>query len=341
MRDKAKAEWRSELAAENCEDSFFPESHAPLLQSLYSESEAERWKLSFPEFRAVLERSARKSAASASAERLQDYLRGLHVRDLGLASGCAAGCEAAWEHFVSTYRSYLRAAAGAILRCPPESLAARELADSLFAELYGMGERKGPERSLFRYFHGRSALKTWLRAVMAQRHIDQVRASKRQVSLDDEESERAREKPPLGIVAQAPDPHREHYLELFRRALDAALRGLESADLQRLRSYYAEEQTLAAIGRKLGEHESSVSRNLERIRRTLREKVETLLRAGFSVANGSTASVGLSDAEIALCFTYAAEDAPIDLDQLLAPSAGSKSKSEPAAKAGKPAQKVD
>ena len=112
------------------------------------------------------------------------------------------------------------------------------------------------------------------------------------------------------------------------------------ADRERLRCYYAEEQTLAAIGRKLGEHESSVSRNLERVRRTLREKVEALLGAGFSVANGSVAHPGLSDAEIAQCFSYAAEEAPIDLDALLpsetekARPAGRKRESKPGSRPG-------
>jgi hypothetical protein len=69
---------------------------------------------------------------------------------------------------------------------------------------------------------------------------------------------------------------------------------------------------LAEIGRKLGEHESSVSRNLERTRRELRHQVEQALRKG---SGGS--GVALSDEQIALCFEYAAEDAPIDLDRLL------------------------
>jgi hypothetical protein len=64
--------------------------------------------------------------------------------------------------------------------------------------------------------------------------------------------------------------------------------------------------TLAEIGRKLGEHESSVSRNLERIRRELRGSIETLLKA----------PPALSEAEIVLCFQYAAEDSPIDFRTL-------------------------
>ena len=81
--------------------------------------------------------------------------------------------------------------------------------------------------------------------------------------------------------------------------------------------YYAAEQTLAEIGRKLGEHESSVSRNLDRTRREVRQQVEQALRKGSSSLDGRTPVGGLSDAQIALCFEYASEDAPIDLDKLL------------------------
>jgi hypothetical protein len=81
--------------------------------------------------------------------------------------------------------------------------------------------------------------------------------------------------------------------------------------------YYCEQQTLAEIGRLLGEHESSVSRNLERIRRDLRRNVEAALRKDSAPVNGGPSQPGLSDAQIALCFQYASEDAPIDLDKLL------------------------
>ena len=68
-----------------------------------------------------------------------------------------------------------------------------ELADSLFAELYGLVDGKGGERSLFRYFHGRSALKTWLRAILAQRHVDRLRESRRWESFDQDDGEEPRQ----------------------------------------------------------------------------------------------------------------------------------------------------
>lgn len=293
---------------------------AALVDSLYVQSSAASWGLARELFAAALARSVQKhfEGGTITPAKLEEYLSALHLEDLVLAAACGAGCEAAWEHFISMYRGYLRAAAAAVLRCRAGSPEACELADSLFAELYGLGDRKTGERSLFRYFHGRSSLKTWLRAVLAQRHVDAVRAGRRFTSMDDAEAGREKVKPRQGLSLELPaDPHRERYIEMFRCALDAALAGLDPRDSERLRLYYAEEQTLAEIGRRLSEHESSVSRNLERVRRDLRRMVEGMLREGRGPANGSAGDQGLSDAEIALCFEYAAKDAPIDLDRML------------------------
>jgi RNA polymerase sigma-70 factor (ECF subfamily) len=290
-----------------------------LLQWLYAQSQAGRWGVARERFASALKRSADKasSPASFSPQKLEQYLRALHLEDLALACACAEGCEAAWEHFVSTYRPYLRSAAAVILRCPSGSAEACDLADSLFSELYGLSAAKGEERSLFRYFHGRSSLKTWLRAVLAQRHIDSIRAGRRFEDLAEEESGDGQRKPLGGPQLQPTDPHRERYVAAFTRALQAALDLLEPKAKETLRLYYAEEKTLAEIGRHLGEHESSVSRHLDRVRRDLRHSVEEILRRGFGAANGVPVQPGLGDAEIALCFEYSSRDTPIDLDKLL------------------------
>ncbi|MGC1618027.1 MAG: sigma-70 family RNA polymerase sigma factor, partial [Candidatus Acidiferrum sp.] len=222
-----------------------------------------------------------------------------------------------WEHFFAAYRGYLRSAAAAILRCSSASAKASELADSVFAELYGLEAGHRRERSLFRYFHGRSSLKTWLRAVLAQRHIDGIRAGRRFESLDDDESKTSAAQRLPRVSTPIADPHRERYNALFVRSLQAALAGLDARDEQRLRLYYAKEQTLAEIGKQLGEHESSVSRNLDRIRLALRHTVEGTLRNGCPAVNGFAAEQGLSDAQISLCFEYASADASFDLEKLL------------------------
>ena len=289
------------------------------LRQLFSQCSADRWQLSFATLESALARSAAKrfAGSSPSVAQLQEYFSALHLNDLALACACAEGSQHAWEEFVARYRSYLRTASAAILRCSVSDPSAIELADSLFTDLYGLSDRNRGGSSLLRYFHGRSSLKTWLRAVLAQRHIDQIRAGKRFASLDDQPSdgEPRRVSEPATVELPA-DPRREQYQQRFREALTSALASLDPRDRTRLRLYYAEDRTLAEIGRAIGEHESSVSRNLERVRKELRNTVEGLLRAGSVAANGSSAAQGLDDAQVALCIQYAAEDAAIDLDRL-------------------------
>jgi RNA polymerase sigma-70 factor len=293
--------------------------NSALVGSLYVQANAERWGLSEEVFAGALERSARKHLASQALTplHLEKYLATLHLEDLALATACTDGMEAAWEHFFNTYRAYLRTAAAAILRCNPASAEACDLADSLFSELYGLAGGKGPERSLFRYFHGRSSLTTWLRAVLARRHIDSIRAGRRFEELAEDETGDGPPRALLGPQAQPVDPHRERYVTSFTRALQTALDRLAPQEKERLRLYYAEEKTLAEIGRLLGEHESSVSRHLDRVRGDLRHAVEDILRSGIGAANGSALQPPMSDAEIALCFECSAGDMPIDLEKLL------------------------
>jgi len=276
--------------------------------SLYAESRAHEWGLSRAQFLAALERSAAKRFAGGGfdSDRLGEYLGTLHLEDLCLASACLEDSEVAWQYFVSQYRGYLRAAASIIMKKGRGGSDALELADSLFAELFGLVDGRRGERSLFRYFHGRSSLKTWLRTILAQRYVDRLRQGRRWEPLETEEQERHGYSPQPGSPEPVRDPHRDRYLARFVAALHQALALLAPADRERLEFYYAREKTLAEIGRTLGEHESSVSRNLERIRRQIRSAIEEILRC----------PPALSEAEIALSFQYAAEDSPIDFRQI-------------------------
>jgi RNA polymerase sigma factor (sigma-70 family) len=302
---------------------YLQPQHQQLIDRLYSQAIEYSWALPRARFQAALERSAAKrfNRDAPPLDKLEEYWGALHLRDLCLAAACADGHADAWDYFVATYRSYLRSAAASILHCAAGSPAAHDLADSLFADLFGLGGTQQSERSLFRYFHGRSSLKTWLRAVLVQRHIDALRSASRFTELDENTVERDNSKIARRPVDSAPpesppDPHRQRYVALFARTLQAALDLLDPRDSERLRLYYADQLTLVEIGRQLGEHESSVSRHLERVRRALRSSVEGLLRAGHLATNGSQAEPGLSEEQISLCFQYASEDAPVDLDTL-------------------------
>ena len=281
---------------------------ALLVESLYSHCGASRWGLLQSQFACGLERSLCKRfpQGSPSSEHLEEYLLTLHMEDLALTTACIEGSESAWEYFVAEYRGYLRAAAGAITKASRYGANPQELADSLFSDLFGLMDGKGGDRSLFRYFHGRSSLKTWLRTVLAQRHVDYIRSQHRMESLDAEDGERPVLPPERLIQHPLQDPHRARYLSCFAAALQHCLKLLPPGDRERLGLYYVRQLKLAEIGRQLGEHESSVSRSLERIRQELRALAERHLRDAFS----------LRDAEIQQCFEYAAEDAPIDFRQL-------------------------
>ena len=275
-----------------------------LLERLYRQAKADRWRLPQTAFLHALEASCRRAFADRepTSRELSRYLLSLRLEDLALACACAEGHAAAWDHFVLEMRPILYRAADAI----DPAGGARELADSLYADLYGLSDRGEPRQSLLRYFHGRSTLATWLRSVLAQRHIDRVRAGRRLEPLHDERHDRQ-------TPSATADPDCTHLVQLLQPAFGRALAALEPRDRLRLGCYYAQELTLAETGRVLHEHEATVSRQLSRTRRRLRDSVTTDLR-----------SQGLSDAEIGRCFECATEhDTGINLERLLHDNAAS------------------
>jgi len=266
---------------------------AALAERLYLKARAERWRVPLERFAEALERGAERGA----------NLDKLHLEDLALACGCAAGDEAAWEHFIREQRPTLYRAAEAL----DPGGSARELADGIYGELF--------ERSLFRYFHGRSSLATWLRAVLAQRHVDRLRAGRRLEPLPDDSGpaeagpyEAGRYASAAAVGPAEAGPHEDRCRKLISSALTRAVSELPSRDRLRLACYYAQELTLAETGKLLGEHEASSSRHLARTRRTLRGEIERRLRDQH----------GLTAAEIADCFAAVSQDpGELDLRQLL------------------------
>lgn len=287
----------------------------PVVNRLYARSRAAGWKLAREKFAAALERSARWRfpGEPPSPRQAEEYLGALHLEDLALACACAEGSEPAWEAFVAAYRSPLRRAAAAILRSAADSANAAELADSLFADLYGWTDAERGRRSLFRWYNGRSKLSTWLRTVLAQRHVDSLRRCRRFESLDEDGAEERLAQRQDCVPADPPDPHRQRYLDLLSRGLHGAIRALAPGDRARLLDYYLSGHTLAELARARSEHEATASRKLERIRRELRTVVVRTLREP---------PASMDEAQIALCFEYALEDWPLDLRALLEEKSG-------------------
>ena len=296
-----------------------------LATELQAEAMCARWGLSQEAFAEGLRRSAGKrfGVEQPDPSEVEAYLKSLHLEDLALACACGEGNEKAWEFFIAHFRQDLRNAASAMLRASgrADDARAEELADSLYAELYGVrSSADGRRKSLFEYFHGRSKLSTWLRAVLAQKQVDMFRTSGRTVSLEGElEGEAPREL--AGRTESVPvDPHREMFIWRFDRALSTALAGLTPRERMILACYYVDQLTLAEIGRLLSEHESTVSRQLERMRRALREGVTQALQHDMPACNGRAAEPALDAAQVELAFEYALQDWPFDLSQALSAS---------------------
>jgi RNA polymerase sigma-70 factor (ECF subfamily) len=268
------------------------------------------WGLTRETFVAAVARSAaqRFSGDSPDDKQVEGYLDSLHARDLALARAASAGNEAAWDFFMAEYRQEMYRAARAISGRPDsQDAGARELADSLYADLYGLRESAGGSRkSLFDYFHGRSKLSTWLRAILAQRYVDEIRRAQKTQPIEDQdggEKQGIAWKDQTSDGDRAGDPERARQMAMLQGALVMALDALGARDRLRLAYYYADELTLAEIGRMLREHEATVSRKLDRTRRELRRSVEAALREGKN----------LSSEQIEACFEHAREQWPFDL----------------------------
>src|SRR5208282_5048597 len=243
--------------------------------ALYVRSGAAAYGMSAQQFAAILDEVLRKylphDSAHASpdnaAAKKTDFCASLRLEELALARACAAGNERAWQDFISRYRQKLYSMALHITR---DGTHAAELADSLFADLYGVNARDGVRSSKLVSYTGRGSLEGWLRTVMAQEFINRYRKQKRMVSLEEQTEEGVQFAAAVPEPACASDRLSEGRLEA---AVDEALAELSSEDRFTLASYYLDQRTLAEIARTLGLHESSVSRRLDRLATRLRKRI--------------------------------------------------------------------
>jgi RNA polymerase sigma-70 factor (ECF subfamily) len=235
-----------------------------LLAELHAKSGCEQIGLARESFSAILCDVATKYLPAGNTEaEARTFLLTLRVEELALARACAAGHNSAWEVFLTRYREKLYQSA---LRIAREDSAARDLADSLYAELYGTTTREGERVSKLASFTGRGSLEGWLRTVLAQEFVNRYRRTKRLVSLDEESED--------GGQFAAPEP--EPVISADSRlesATDAALASLESEDRMVLAAYYLDGRTLAEIARMLGVHESTISRKVDKLAKSLHKKI--------------------------------------------------------------------
>lgn len=203
-----------------------------------------------------------------------DYCDSLNASDLCLAVACAKGEDEAWEDFYRDYRGYLVNIARTMTQDPG---AAEQLADSTFAELYGLRESAGSRVSKFSFYSGRGSLRGWLRAVVFQLSADNHRQTSRLVQTEEpEDMDR------LVLANETPGREtagdlrfiRERYREAVADSLKRSLAELEDRERLLLAYYYYDEMTLREIGQLFNVHEATISRWLTKTQKRVRKLVE-------------------------------------------------------------------
>jgi RNA polymerase sigma-70 factor, ECF subfamily len=245
-----------------------------LESELYQKSRGAEFGLTIEQFSIILKEICKKCLpGNAGPSEKQAFLASLRIEELALARGCAAGHERAWEIFLTRFREKLYDIAGYIAK---ESSAARELADSLYADLYGTNLREGQRVSKLASYTGRGSLEGWLRTVLAQEYVNRYRRQRRLVSLDEESEDGVQFAAATPLPTAAVDPRIE-------AATDEALAELAAEDRFVLASYYLDSRTLAEIARILHVHESTISRKLDKLAKSLRKRILAgLSRRGMS-----------------------------------------------------------
>jgi RNA polymerase sigma-70 factor (ECF subfamily) len=272
-----------------------------MLAELHAKAGCEQIGLTRESFSTILCEVGTKHGPSSEDE-ARTFFLSLRVDELALARACAAGENSAWEVFLTRYREKLYLSA---LRIAREDSAARELADTLYADLYGTTTREGQRVSKLASYTGRGSLEGWLRTVLAQEYVNRYRRTKRLVSLDEESEE--------GVQFRAPDPQPITPSDnRLARATDEVLAGLPAEDRMVLSAYYLDDRTLAEIARMVGVHESTISRKLDKLAKSLRKQiVAALTKGGMSRRQAEEAlEVDVRDLQVDIRRSLAQETPP-------------------------------
>ncbi|PYQ43819.1 MAG: RNA polymerase subunit sigma-70 [Acidobacteria bacterium] len=230
-----------------------------LLPDLRAKASCEQVGLNAESFSEILLEVGSKYSASAPAAELRTFFLSLRVDELALARACAGGNNSAWEIFLTRFREKLYLAALRIAR-----------------DLYGTSTRDGHRVSKLASYTGRGSLEGWLRTVLAQEYVNRYRRTKRLVSLEEESEE--------GLQFAAPEAQPSAGADTrLEQATDEVLAQLAPEDRAVLAAYYLDGRTLAEIARMLGVHESTISRKLDKLAKSLRKQIlASLTRRGMS-----------------------------------------------------------
>jgi len=218
---------------------------------------------------------------------INKFVDEIQADDLCLIIACEQGNESAWndlvERFTPTVRSAARSASS-------NEDAAEELAQSIWAELYGLRVRDDGRRATkLAYYSGRGSLAGWLRAVVAQLSVDTYRKQSKLVQTEedtdldrlarDAQVSEASAFAVRGVTNPEQSLSNRFAQTDLQDALSRAVQELATADRLLVKLYYFDNLRLREAGVVLGVHEATASRRLTRIQTDLRKRVGQILIA--------------------------------------------------------------
>lgn len=264
--------------------------------------------------RAVVEKYVLRDDAGAAAEVIAKFVDSLRADDLCLVVACERGDARAWNDLINSFRATVVSAART---ASANEAAADELAQSVWAELYGLrANTAGVAQGKLAYYSGCGSLGGWLRAVVSQLAVDRHRKTSRLVQTEeDADFDRIAHEPTAGEdgfqVAAAPDPEsalaRTEVANALHRALARVVASLAAEDRLLVKLYYFDGLRLREAGAVLGVHEATASRRLTKLHAEVRERVEKIL----------TGELGWTPPEARRALAESAEHMDADLAPML------------------------
>jgi len=267
-----------------------------------------------PRISGAVEKYLLRNDANTPAEEVSRFIDELQADDLCLIIACEQSDESAWTDLVERFTPAVRSAARS---ASSSEDAAEDLAQSIWAELYGLRQRKdGTPASKLSYYSGRGSLAGWLRAVVAQLAVDMFRKQSRLVQTEeDADLDRLARKAPTSegqaVLAGIPNPEEALSTRFaqtdMQQALNRAVEELGAEDRLLVKLYYFDDLRLREAGAVLGVHEATASRRLTRIQTDLRKRVTKIL----------IDERGWTQAETERSFAEVAQHLDADLEALL------------------------
>ena len=268
-----------------------------------------------PRVAAAVEKYVLRHDPKASAHQISKFIDEMQADDLCLIVACEFGDEKAWNELVERFSATVRSAARS---ASSNEDAAEDLAQSIWAELYGLRTRKdGKTASKLAYYSGRGSLAGWLRAVVAQLAVDSYRKQARLVQADEDgDLDRLARETPMtelqtAVASTGQNPEQvvsNRFAERdMQNALHTAVKELTPEDRLLVKLYYFDNLRLHEAGKVLGVHEATASRRLTKVHTQLRRRVGEIL----------ISERGWTKAETERSFSEVAQYLDTDLESVL------------------------